>query len=97
LHLPLHDLPSCPTRRSSDLRGGAFVTRERKSSQATSVTLSTARLKVSSFALEGLVKPLSFRTNCRADARISSSVAGGAKLCRVLMFLHMGFFLVVYR
>src|SRR5207249_9729431 len=84
LHLPLHDLPSCPTRRSSDLRGGAFVTRERKSSQATSVTLSTARLKVSSFALEGLVKPLSFRTNCRADARISSSVAGGAKLCRVL-------------
>src|SRR5207248_6039111 len=82
---------------NSRLRGGAFVTREFKSSQATSVTLSTARLKASSFALEGLVKPLSFRTNCRADARISSSVAGGAKLCRVLMFLHIGFFLVVYQ
>src|SRR5262249_53398671 len=39
--------------------------------------------------LEGLVKPLSFRTNWRDDARISSSVAGGLKLCRVLMLRHM--------
>src|SRR6185503_10498884 len=28
-------------------------------------------------------------TNCSADARISSSVAGGSKLARVLMFRHM--------
>src|SRR4029078_2856097 len=78
----------------SRLRGRAFVRRELKSSRATSVTLSTARLNGSSFALEGRVKPLSFRHNWRAEARISSSVAGGAKLCRVFMFLHIGFFLV---
>ena len=41
------------------------------------------------FPDDGLVKPLSLRTNCRADARISSSVAGGSKLNSVLMFLHM--------
>ena len=35
------------------------------------------------------MKPLSFRTNWSADARISSSVAGGLKLCSVLMFRHM--------
>ena len=50
-----------------------------------------ARLKASSLALEGLAKPLSFRTNCSEDARISSSVAGGLKLCRVLMFRHIVF------
>jgi hypothetical protein len=37
------------------------------------------------------VKPLSFRTNCSEDARISSSVAGGLKLCRVLIFRHIVF------
>jgi hypothetical protein len=35
-----------------------------------------------------LVNPLSFLTNCSDAARISSSVAGGAKLKRVLMLLH---------
>ena len=34
--------------------------------------------------------PLSLRTNCRAEARISSSVAGGAKFASVLIFRHMG-------
>src|SRR4029453_13437107 len=53
-------------------------------------TSPTARLNAGSFAFDGLVKPLSFRTNCRADARTSASVAGGLKLCRVLMFRHMG-------
>jgi hypothetical protein len=33
--------------------------------------------------------PLSFRTNWSADARISSSVAGGSKLASVLMFRHI--------
>jgi len=33
--------------------------------------------------------PLTLRTYCSADARISSSVAGGAKLCSVRMFRHM--------
>ena len=37
------------------------------------------------------MKPLSLRTNCTEDARISSSVAGGLKLCRVLMFRHIVF------
>ena len=40
-------------------------------------------------ACDGLVKPLSFLTNCSDDARTSSSVAGGSKLNRVLMFRHM--------
>jgi hypothetical protein len=47
----------------SRLRGGEFVTNESSSSCAASVTLSTARLKASSFAFEGLVNPLSFRRN----------------------------------
>ena len=61
-------------------RGGALVTSESSSSRAASATCSTARLKTSSFAFEGFEKPLSFRTNCSDDARISSSVAGGLKL-----------------
>src|SRR5436309_3318628 len=36
-----------------------------------------------------LVNPLIFLTNCREAARISWSVAGGSKLKRVLMFLHI--------
>ena len=35
------------------------------------------------------MEPLSFRTNWSADARISSSVAGGSKFASVLMFRHM--------
>ena len=38
----------------------------------------------------GFTMPLSLRTNCSAAARISSSVAGGAKLASVLMLRHMG-------
>src|SRR5262245_59325534 len=75
---------------TSRSRGGAVVTRESSSSWATSVTRSTARLKTASLALEGRVVPLSLRTNCSAEARTSSSVAGGLKLCRVLMLRHMG-------
>ena len=43
----------------------------------------------SSFALDGWLKPLIFLTNCKDAARISASVAGGSKLNRVLMFLHI--------
>lgn len=49
---------------------------------------STAEVKAASFALEGLLKPLIFRTNCRAAAQISSSVTGGSKLNSGLIFLH---------
>jgi hypothetical protein len=51
------------TASVSRLRGGALVTNESSSSCAASVTFSTARLKAFSFAFDGLVKPLSFRTN----------------------------------
>jgi len=74
------DLARAFNASTSRSLGGAFDTNESSSSCASAVTLSTARLKASSFALEGFVKPLSFRTNCSADARISSSVAGGLKL-----------------
>jgi hypothetical protein len=50
---------------------------------------STARLNAASFAADGLALPLIFRTNCKAAARISSSVTGGSKLHKVLMFLHI--------
>jgi hypothetical protein len=46
-------------------------------------------LNASSFARDGFVNPESFRTNWSDDARISSFVAGGEKLCRVLMARHM--------
>ena len=47
-----------------------------------------AAWNAASFAFDGLLKPLTFRTNCNEAARISSSVTGGSKLNRVLMFLH---------
>ena len=50
---------------------------------------SIARANTASFAFDGFVDPLTFRTNCSAAARISLSVAGGSKLWRVLMFRHM--------
>jgi hypothetical protein len=56
---------------------------------AAAVTSATASSKACSLAFDGFVKPLTFRTNCKADARTSSSVAGGAKLNNGLMFLHM--------
>ncbi len=40
-------------------------------------TSSTARSKAAALAWDGLEKPLIVRTNCRAAARISSSLAGG--------------------
>src|SRR6185503_5856344 len=62
---------------------------EKMSLDAAAVTSTTARLNASSFALDGLLKPLSLRTNCKAEARISASVAGGSKLNSVLMLRHM--------
>src|SRR5260221_10582642 len=70
-------------------RGSAAVWSEASSRRATSATSSTARSNASSFAFDGLVKPLSLRTNWTAEARISSSVAGGSKLNNVLILRHM--------
>ena len=53
------------------------------------VILSTAARNAASFVFDGLLKPLTFRTNCREAARISSSVTGGEKLKRILIFRHM--------
>src|SRR3989442_14828782 len=74
---------------SSRFLGGALMVSESISRRAIVVTSATALLNAASFACEGCVVPLSFRTNCNADARISSSVAGGSKFASVLMFLHM--------
>jgi len=94
--MALGDLPKRSSERwrsraasISRSRGGALVTREARSFRAAAVVSSTARSKAASLAFDGLVKPLSFRTNWMADARISSSVTGGSKLKRVLMLRHM--------
>jgi hypothetical protein len=65
------------------------VVSESTSRRAAAATSSTARLKASSFAFDGFVKPLIFLTNCSDAARTSSSVTGGAKLKSGLMFRHM--------
>jgi hypothetical protein len=75
---------------SSRLLGGAVVSSEWRRRVQTAATSSMAVLKEASLALEGLLKPLIFRTNCREASRISASVTGGSKLKRFLMFLHMG-------
>ena len=46
-------------------------------------------------AILGLVKPDSLRTNCKAEARISSSRAGGAKLNKVRILRHIAAFLLL--
>jgi hypothetical protein len=54
------------------------------------VISSTARVNASSLAAEGLLKPLIFRTNCRAALLISASVEGGSKLNSGRMLRHIG-------
>src|SRR5690625_5677327 len=49
----------------------------------------TACSKVSLFACDGLVIPLTLRTYCSAAACTSSEVACGSKLYRVRMLRHM--------
>src|SRR5258708_1677998 len=74
---------------SSRSLGGALVSSDCSSFVETAVISLTAVTKAAMLACEGLLNPLSFLTNCKAAARISSSVAGGAKLWSVLMLLHM--------
>jgi hypothetical protein len=74
---------------SSRFLRGAFVSSERNSRVETSATPSTAAKKAASFTFDGLAKPLIFLTNCSEAARTSSSVTGGSKLKRGLMFLHI--------
>src|SRR5712691_6493642 len=79
---------SVSTSRS---RGSALVTSESSRFWATLPTSSMARLNAASFAFEGLLKPESFLTNWSDASPISSSVAGGSKLNKVLMFRHIIF------
>ena len=74
---------------SARFLGGAFVRSELRNFPETVDISSTAATNAASFAFDGLLKPLTFRTNCNAAARISSSVTGGAKLKRILIFLHI--------
>jgi hypothetical protein len=75
---------------SSRFLGAAPVSSERSSRAEIPATSSTEAWNAYSFAFEGLVKPHIFLTNCKDAARISSSVTGGSKLKRVLIYLHMG-------
>src|ERR1043166_509395 len=74
---------------SSRFRGGALVRREQSSLLDAAEISSIAVWNAASFALEGLLKPLTLRTNCSAAAWTSSSDTGGSKLKRIRMFLHM--------
>jgi hypothetical protein len=76
---------------SSRFFGGAFVSSEWRKRLETEAISSTAARNASSFAFDGLLKPLIFLTNWSDEARISSVVTGGSKLNSVLMFLHMCF------
>jgi hypothetical protein len=69
--------------------GGALVSSERRKLAEIAEISSTAARKEASFVFEGLLKPLIFRTNWSAAARISSALTGGSKLNRGLMFLHI--------
>jgi hypothetical protein len=64
------------------------VTREVIKAWAARVICSTALSNAALLAFDGLLKPLSFLTNCSEAALISSLVAGGSKLNSVLMFRH---------
>src|SRR5882757_2203410 len=74
---------------SSRFFGGALVSSEWRRRAEIAATSSTAARNEASFALDGLLKPVIFLTNCSEAARISSALTGGLKLKRVLMFLHI--------
>src|SRR6516164_6184832 len=76
---------------TSRFLAGLAVDNESSSRRAASLTSSTARSKGASLARDGWAKPESLRTNCSAEARISSSVAGGSKLNSVRILRHIGF------
>src|SRR5207237_7718917 len=74
---------------SSRFRGGATVSSEWRKRVATPAIPSTAAANDAALAFDGRVNPLIFRTNWSEAARISSSVTGGSKLKRILIFRHI--------
>src|SRR5687767_4552888 len=83
------------TASSARFLGGALVSSELRKLPDIAAMSSTATRNAASLAFDGLLKPLTFLTNCNEAARISSSVTGGWKLKSVLMFLHTIVYLVV--
>src|SRR5215469_5302278 len=77
------------TASTSRFFAGLAVDSESSSRRAVSLTSATARSNAASLAREGCVNPESLRTNCKAEARISSSVAGGSKLNKVRILRHI--------
>jgi hypothetical protein len=73
---------------SARFLGRVFVSSELRSLAELAAISSTAVTNAASLIFDGLLKPLSFRTNCKQAARISSSVTAGWKLKSVLMLLH---------
>ena len=63
---------------TSRSRAGAFVTRLSSRCCVSCATCCTASSKAASLAKDGFVKPVTLRTYCRAEASISSAVAGGS-------------------
>src|SRR5580698_8987231 len=74
---------------SSLFFGAAVVCSDRSRRADTAAISSTAAANASSFAFDGLLKPLIFLTNWSDAERTSSEVTGGSKLKRFLMFLHI--------
>lgn len=70
-------------------RGAAVVDNDAIKLIAEFAISSTARLKGSSFAWEGRVKPEILRTNCSDASRTSVSEAGGSKLNSGRMLRHI--------
>ncbi len=68
---------------------GASVAIDPSSRAEMPATSSTAPRNAASFVFEGFVTPLIFRTYCSAAARTSSSVTGGSKLNKGLIFRHI--------
>jgi hypothetical protein len=71
------------------LCGGCEVSSESSSARAHAAIETIACSNAASLRFDGLVVPLSFRTNYKAASRISWSVAGGSKLNSGFMFLHI--------
>src|ERR1700674_1197808 len=74
---------------SSRFFGGAVVSSECRRRVEIAATSSIAARNAASFSFAGLLKPVFFFTNWSEAARTSSSVTGGSKLKRVLIFRHM--------
>src|SRR5689334_1014088 len=84
--LQLHLAKRCALRAralaasTSRVRGAAFVCRACNSLCDVAAISLIAALKAAALASEGLLNPLTLRTNCSAAASTSCSVAGGWKL-----------------